>query len=176
MGYTHYWKQKRSFTDNEWDTIQRCVKMVIASEEKKGIVLRSWDGTGKPEVTSEYVSFNGNEDTGDDHETFRVDKNQPKKESWVSEKDYKNEGAFVFCKTARKPYDSAVVMALVVIQEIAPTAIDISSDGDDDVFKIPFSRSVANVIKAYKEGRSAPPAATSSPEEFTARFSMLDLD
>jgi len=178
MGYTHYWGQKRSFTDNEWNAIMRCAEVIFAAEARGKVVLCSWDGTGKPEITQEYISFNGDETTGDDHETFRLDKNQPEKDSWVTAETYKKEGAFIFCKTARKPYDSAVVRMLAMIKVVAPSAVDISSDGDAGVFRVAFSKKLKDILKKFKDGNVIPPLDTptaSTLDEFTARFSMLDL-
>ena len=50
----------------------------------------------------------------------------------ISRQD-KTKPSFAFCKTARKPYDLAVCLSLLRIKEIAPDAIELSSDGDWDI-------------------------------------------
>lgn len=116
MGYTHYWEQSRDFSKTEWLKIKKSAKEIFDSN--KGIVF-NWEGKGSPEITDKSIRFNGNSDTGDDHETFELTK---KKED------------FSFCKTARKPYDAVVVKVLSTVRKIAPDAIRLSSDGGKDIF------------------------------------------
>ncbi len=118
MGYTHYFPQKRSFTRKEWSKIQDAFLEITKSAlENRGLVLRGWDGTGHPEHDGKYIRFNGNEDGDLSHETFSIQRSR------LDE--------FNFCKTARKPYDLAVCAMLICINDIAPSALDIGSDGDE---------------------------------------------
>jgi hypothetical protein len=84
------------------------------------------DGTGVPEVSSDFISLNGDAEfvatdgmCEDDmsHETFFLSK--------LSDPDNWN-----FCKTARKPCDLVVCAILLLAVEIAPGALGVSSDGE----------------------------------------------
>lgn len=74
----------------------------------------------QPKINSRQIRFNG---AGEDsHETFYISKSKPKSSTL-------SDGAFGFCKTARKPYDVAVCLILMVIHKHAPDVLKISSDG-----------------------------------------------
>lgn len=64
-------------------------------------------------MTKDLITFNGIGDAA--HETM-----------WF---DRKGDG-FQFCKTARKPYDIAVIALLLLANRYAPEVWDIGSDGD----------------------------------------------
>jgi len=81
-----------------------------------------------PKVSDTLIRFNG---IGQDaHETLYIEK-RPKSE-------------FNFCKTARKPYDLAVGLILLVIAKHAPVEFRISSDGD-------WKDDWAEIRQAYRE-------------------------
>lgn len=115
MGYTRYFRRTdkpitQAFVDG--------VKEIIRDCTEKGITIRDWDGQDEPEITLDVVSFNGNADTGLEHESFVIDNNPDEV------------GEFNFCKTARKPYDYAVKKALELAgQEGLVCAV--SDDGDN---------------------------------------------
>lgn len=129
MGYTHYYYQKRSFTIKEWTKILAEVTKIFAAASQKTIVLAGWNGEGFPVADSEQISFNGLDEMA--HETFLLRKEKPFNPEWrKNESDY-----FSFCKTARKPYDAAVVSVLHAAREIAPDAIEVSSDGGQSAIR-----------------------------------------
>ena len=102
MGYTHYWRQLRDFTDTEWQELTRLTNLIIADNE--GILSDGFGEGGKPEVNGEHIWFNG---LGEDsHETFRITKKKPEED-------------FEFCKTARKPYDKYVVAVLCALYNLS---------------------------------------------------------
>jgi len=120
MGYTHYFPQNKSFTDDQWANVQNGVRKILAYCEKQGIVLQYEYNVAKPpSVTDSLIRFNGVEDEG--HETFLITKER--------------NSDFLFCKTAYKPYDLAVCLTLLLIQEVAPGVLLVSSDGDDEDWK-----------------------------------------
>lgn len=86
------------------------------------IVLCGSDGTGKPQISDTIICFNGNKRKHLDHETFYIE--------W-SKEYFKEWGSFGFCKTARKPYDMAVCLALLSLANHV-TGFEFSSDGDRD--------------------------------------------
>lgn len=137
MGYTHYWYQKKNFTDKQWSKIREGVLDVIVKHcDKNNIVLAyeydspaeaqptlfggSKFGPRVPEVNADHIRFNGWKDEG--HETFILNREKPGSGS----------EHFDFCKTARKPYDIAVCLTLLICVHHAPNAIRIASDGSWD--------------------------------------------
>lgn len=122
MGYTHYFQQQREITDEEWITICQDAEQILDRAKTEGIQLvYEYDQTDfPPSVTPELIRFNGV--LGDGHETFYL----PRK----MEPGYRGETyRFNFCKTARKPYDAAVGAILISMNDHAPGAWDIASDG-----------------------------------------------
>jgi len=109
MGYTNYWEQEKSFSDNEWKQIkdeydyikQVCNSTIIDQTE-----------------SDDEIVFNGVNEM--EHETFILSKNVR------TVADYEGENlAFNFCKTAHKPYDIAVWHLLTFIKQFG---IKISRD------------------------------------------------
>jgi hypothetical protein len=119
MGYTHYWTLNRSLTTDEWSAITADATAILALAQTRGIVLWYQDDEPdtEPVVSGEHIWFNG--PTEDGHETFVL--------SPLHERD-----GFNFCKTARKPYDTAVIAILCAAKARAPDAIELSSDGELD--------------------------------------------
>jgi hypothetical protein len=142
MGYTHYWNQARDFTRAEWADVRADLAAILKhAQHEHGIALGNGagDGGSSPEVSDDKVWFNG---IGDDaHETMCINRVRPAKESWQSKRG--ND----FCKTARKPYDVAVVAVLCYLSTITrrddpatgepivgSEAFTVSSDGDGAEF------------------------------------------
>mgnify|MGYP005824480753 CR=1 FL=1 len=132
MGYTHYWRQLRDFTDTEWQELTRLTNLIIA--DNKGILSDGFGEGGKPEVNGEHIWFNG---LGEDsHETFRITKKKRSKADYEEQEAYDRQGAFEFCKTAHKPYDKYVVAVLCALHNVSAMAgegteiMSISSDGN----------------------------------------------
>jgi hypothetical protein len=111
MGYTHYWRPQRQFTDLEWTEISsKAIKLVTDSE----IPVQLEDNNPRPPRIDEgVILFNGVGDDG--HEPFFLEKDRLV--------------GFEFCKTARKPYDTLVCATLLISHKVAPDALDIASDG-----------------------------------------------
>lgn len=109
MGYTHYFPQSRSFSDEEWTDLIACFEKIVDLCSARGIKLEDL------EKNDRLLSFNGSGPHS--HEAFVLHKDE------ISSSHF-------FCKTARKPYDLAVCMVLIACHNIAPGALTISSDGD----------------------------------------------
>jgi len=112
MGYTHYYSQQRDATDSEWDNITATFRTMLRMHPQP-IQLES-DERKPVRINKDQIWFNGIEDDG--HETMVL---------------YKDERGFKFCKTARKPYDRAVIALLLFANHFAPGAWEISSDGTE---------------------------------------------
>ena len=124
MGYTNYWDQSKSFTDEEWKKVKDeyeyikeiCEGIIIDESEKS---KKEW----KLKQDDDVIVFNGNPIGGLDHETFVLTKN-PR-----TEEIYKGEDlSFNFCKTARKPYDLAVWHLLFFAKKNTKALSKISRD------------------------------------------------
>jgi hypothetical protein len=130
MGYTHYWRQKRDFTDEEWTILKAKSKTILKSFTDGGGRLDHLSHTEAPE---HWIRFNGNPGC----EKFILNKYQPEHffYGWMSMSEHSENGSFHFCKTRQRPYDWAVVQVLRAAKLVAPDAITLSSDGDvfDDV-------------------------------------------
>lgn len=123
MGYTHYYPQVRDITDDEWLVIMTLARMIFTAEDVALAGPMGDKGT-KPEVTLDYISFNG---VGpDSHETCYIPRIRT---------DWEEEDQFRFCKTAEKPYDRTVVAVLKMVNRNAKGAFHLSSDGGESVFK-----------------------------------------
>lgn len=130
MGYTHYWNLKKlpenydSKKTKAFIEIQSLLERHLpekcetagACYDEHPVKLRSGDGTGFPEITSELICFNGDRKVNMDHEGFYFPFG-----NGVTD--------FQFCKTARKPYDIAVCITLLSLANNIDT-FDFSSDGD----------------------------------------------
>lgn len=113
MGYTHYWDLKPtdqtreqvkiafSEVENLFDKLPQHSTSAGGYYVDEPLRLKGGTGTGKIEINHEVLIFNGDAKQGLDHETFYFDLNE------MSD--------FNFCKTARKPYDFAVCVALLAM-------------------------------------------------------------
>ena len=107
MGYTHYFRgniSKRTFAKMTKDIkkIENSFMLFDAHGEKRGV-----------DFGDTAIRFNGNASKGEMHETFCLElgANQD------------------FCKTNRKPYDAAVVIALLCMKSHLKSFY-VKSDGD----------------------------------------------
>ena len=74
-------------------------------------------GMGEPVFNETRIWFNGYRKNGTDHETMMI--------------DLKQDDAWDFCKTARKPYDLLVCCTLIALaNNLPPDSFSFSSDGD----------------------------------------------
>ena len=113
MSLTHYWKQQRPFSSTEWYQIVDAAKSICSRAASEGIGL-------VVDITDEGIQVNGTPRF--DHEDFILTR------PYLCDGDskYKN------VKTAWKPYNLAVCTILIAVREIAPTSIDLKSDGKWD--------------------------------------------
>ena len=125
MGYTHYYRQQRDYTEQEWDRLIEATKKIFAYCEQNGIILENDSPLSErgiaPIADENMIWFNGQESSGLSHESFVL--SQTKGDD------------FSFCKTAQKPYDNAVCMVLLSSHSIAPEVLEISSDGEFEEWK-----------------------------------------
>ncbi len=132
MGYTHYWRQHRDLSQEEWTKITEVVKVLFANlpEYAAGerLSLGDWEGDQEigPIINDERIIFNGAPEPLE-HETFQL--NRTKRNLYSYESTNESESVFDFCKTAHKPYDIVVCAVLIVTNTKYPDAWTITSDG-----------------------------------------------
>lgn len=115
MGYTNYWTFEKTISDKETADVKKEIADFVNFAREKGLELVN--GLGEPgtlPILDGVISFNGSGEYG--HETF-----------YLAEKF--TCGQFEFTKTARKPYDSAVVSCLLILKDNLKEYVKISSDG-----------------------------------------------
>lgn len=112
IGYTHYWTTSETATKKNWKEFCKQARLIIAGFDGK---ICGGDGNGKPEISDECIWLNGCAEDEHDHETFNITVNG---------------GAWDFCKTARKPYDT-VVVALLMVGKRMGIIKEWNSDGDE---------------------------------------------
>lgn len=122
MGYTHDWTQRRSFKNSEWPEVTADIQAILRDvQHVQGIPLAN--GAGEPGTSPKFgasdIMFNGVD--RDSYETFVVSRKRVKQE-WQSTPGRD------FCKTARKPYDLAVVACLCYLATVTESH-SVSSDG-----------------------------------------------
>lgn len=149
MGYTHYFYRKETLPKKKWkqftDEILMLAKNLPARcitagnigsttgiDGRQPIILCGWNEEEKeyqrgfPIVCSDGVAFNGDGDWG--HESFWVPQDASGEK--YSSIDKETGLMFGFCKTARKPYDTMVCLALISMKRWFMKDVLISSDGD----------------------------------------------
>ena len=125
MGYTHYWRQLRDFTDTEWNELARLTKLITV-----GVSTTVTLDPAEFNIDNEEIRFNGIGEDG--HETFILTKKKRAKMDYEEQEAYDRQGAFEFCKTAQKPYDKyvvAVLCALYTMDRTKSIMSEITSDG-----------------------------------------------
>lgn len=142
MGYTHYYTQDRTYSQEEWDGFIKDVKHLFKNLPERvldgePIFIAGCSRYKNAVVNKHRVWFNGAngnprrkidgnwEDcpaTDQGHETFVLERVQPKP-AYTGARP----GTY-FCKTARKPYD-LVVCAVLILAHVH-LGLQVSSDGD----------------------------------------------
>jgi len=163
MGYTHYFRSKKT-SPEKWNQIVEDCKKLVANMPSyntnaetyyaDNLLLIDDQQGGEPILNEKEILFNGtdanfNYDENNypamSHETFHLEQNpQP---FYPSQKDV-NGYIFKFCKTARKPYDLIVQACLLVYKHYSPDTISLGSDGDDEEWKL--SEKFVTDVLGYK--------------------------
>jgi len=167
MGYTHYWKlpQVSKLDAAKYNAFVKDVKELMTNlpansesaggyHEDEDLAIRGGLGVKLPEMNSQHVWFNGDNNKNMDHETFVITADAGDEED--SMRWYRG---FQFCKTARKPYDLLVCAALLSLEHhFGRRVTQVSSDGDyndwepaikfyRETLKRPVKRSIINYLK-----------------------------
>ena len=142
MGYTHYWKYNPNGIEDTEELRKKFRKAVTIIDKAHKMIkkdtflhkgqaggcyddvpclIRGGLGEGTPMINESQVWFNGDEKSRNAHETFGI--------RWFEEVE--KSGKRDFCKTARKPYDLLVCVALLAFKYAFhdPEVFTFSSDG-----------------------------------------------
>lgn len=123
MGYTHYWRQRRDFTDAEWAAASADIAAILKHIQHvdPGVPLGNESGApgSSPVFTPDLIAFNGLGNGS--YETMLVERS-------FAPKHQGNPPGWWFCKTAHRPYDVAVVAVLCYLAKVAKTHV-VESDG-----------------------------------------------
>lgn len=111
MGYTHYWTQKKRFTNPEWKLVNLALGTIITAANLP-IEVDLLD--------PKRIYLNGIDD--DAHETFFLSKERQRSPGGRLGWD--------FCKTNRKPYDVIVTAMLCYLESTFPEHFSVGSDGE----------------------------------------------
>ena len=140
MGFVHRFKQQQTVTPANWGRFQAELKTVFDhlppySLSSGGLYkeepIKIADGRGQQQLRSaaelfvkpsnagvpQALIFNGLEADDMDYEAFNLTRRMSDQQR-------------TFCKTGRKPYDFLVIASLILINERAPGAFEIETDGD----------------------------------------------
>jgi hypothetical protein len=107
MGYTHYFNFIEEPSREKFVEFAEGVKQLVATAQEAGIEIAD------EEYGDDKIVFNGV--GANSHETFYVSADGVD---------------FNFCKTAQKPYDTAVTASLILAKKIFGDNIKVSSDGN----------------------------------------------
>lgn len=127
MGYTHYWCRPTTLPVRAFaQAAQDCRAVTEWLSREHGVRIQyDPDEPEPPCFDGTAVWFNGA--GGEGHETFHVPRvYEP--HPWEAARG----GRFAFCKTARKPYDTAVCACLIVLAHHLSRKFRVTSDGDDE--------------------------------------------
>jgi hypothetical protein len=128
IGYTHYWNlNRKKVTPEQFYKAVEEIKKIYANLPKRTnsaggnypkhlVKIMGGLGKGEPVFNETKIWFNGNAKNSTEHETMMI--------------NLKEDDAWDFCKTARKPYDLLVCCSLIALANNLPTDdFSFSSDG-----------------------------------------------
>jgi hypothetical protein len=131
MGYTHYWHRPLEIEPDKMQVIADDFAKVVLTLDDMGVHLADGLGHDVPQITPELIHFNGREyrDEDDSYETLSFPRTMNKGK--LLQPSDQHPGLYLaFCKTARCPYDLAVVAFLIIAKHHLGDRIAISSCGE----------------------------------------------
>lgn len=120
MGYTNYYRGAVATAE-----IAEDARKIIETAQADGIGIFGPLGTGEPIITATEIEFNGDASQDLDHETFGL---------YTEGHEMFGHPLAWFTKTARKPYDAAVVAVLISanLRSGQETTCDNARDADSE--------------------------------------------
>ena len=136
MGYTHYWRHTRPFSERDWGIVCDYFNRIAQSGYASGISLSVDDeahALSRHDLLEGFTrSLDGRETCllngvgGDAGETFVIYRDCPPAAAWT------REAGFDFCKTGRRRYDAVVTGILSALEAQFPEHFSVLSDGGVD--------------------------------------------
>lgn len=153
MGYTHYWEFKNNTAPKNIEggkekfrhaveLFKECLNELNgktlypnwgndAYTREVAMVLAGGNGKGQPTINDELVLFNGEDKDNNSHESFYISLDEA--------------GQWDFCKTARKPYDTAVCLALLSFKAAFGDDFGFTSNGGEKEWA--YAKSIFEKVK-----------------------------
>ena len=125
MGISHYWRKPKELDVNRFklfaDDIRKIIHKVTEEEwhgKMQNMAIMGGNGKGKPEITDEIISFNGDADNGLDSERFYISRIEKDDRASIDKLIIGDKDGLYFksCKTNLEPYDLVVVASLVAFK------------------------------------------------------------
>lgn len=125
IGYTHYWRRKPTLDAHRFTlAVNDAKKLVERLQVRDGYRLqRDYEDAGEPAFGPDKVEFNGGDANG--YEDFHLPRVYT--ERFITPDP--DGRLFAFCKTAHRPYNSAVIGCLIVFAHHFGNDFRVSSDG-----------------------------------------------
>lgn len=147
MGYTHSWQRVRKLPARKFAAAAKecqtaCADLVVSGRCR---LAYESDSLSSPIFNDNEIRFNGKGEEG--HETFSVDSIWQVR-PWDPD-DEKDRRPGDFCKTARKPYDIAVCVCLIILERHFGKKFSVASDGDDEEESWPAAREWCQRLFGY---------------------------
>lgn len=133
MGYTHYWTRPVEIKKEVFAEIKAEMEKAL---KELPVVIANGHGDGVFAPEEDAVIFNGAQPK-DDHETFYFPQKGSSFELYAK-KPFKEDRVFEFCKTARKPYDLAVMVCLLIAKWHLKSEFTVDSDGGTEEWEKGF--------------------------------------
>lgn len=152
MGYTHYMRMKRDGPQEKWtEAVMAARKVIEASPVALDVRFSDTaiyaDAVEEPHETLVVLTTLAHQDE------------QAHQRGLIPDDEF-----FLFCKTARKPYDVVVTAAYATLQEIGgPECVLVSSDGESDEWE-----AGVGLASRVLDRQIPVPAMVIAPEEWMA--------
>jgi hypothetical protein len=72
MGYTHYWRRKKTFVASAFARVVRDAALVLRVLQGQGVALRGPDGRGPPVLRRDLIAFNGDAQCGHEERSLGI--------------------------------------------------------------------------------------------------------
>lgn len=179
MGYSHYFYHRQSFSEPQWKLVKTIASAIfdVCCHNRVAIVGPYGEVGTKPEITNEYISFNGSPGCEtmylaripdvEDVRRHREHREAMARSGYPIEDD--STICFGCCKTRCEPYDIAVVGLLAAIDMVMPGVLKLGSDGEYEELRpgIELACQLLSVLlpdRTFVSSLAPPPEALAAPE------------
>jgi hypothetical protein len=135
MGYTNYFTTAEEVTSKE--TREKMAAFAKFAVDLSDVSIKGGKGTGEPSLQPWEIWLNGDEEKGEEHESFALDMMARNKRE--------------FCKTNRKPYDKVVKACLMYAKDLGIIS-SWSFDGDNNEEEYLVAEGLKKAAEKMTEG------------------------